>query len=891
MDLTPLTAMKQERSRCGGVAYAVVAVAIMIGVFQPSRASAQAAPPTACDSAASFAFDGQRVAPGVSYDAINAPVAIAECTQGVRLYPTSGRLHFELGRAFEKAGNIPRAIAAYNRAAQLAHGGGFNNLGELYRAGKGVPHNLGIARQEFEAGSALGYPEAEFNLANLLLRQAPTDANTERARQLLTSALNAGYTDASGALQRLPAPVASAPASASATESVPAVARATGPSFDCSKIGRDALSTIICSSPQLSVQNLLLGQTYYALRHQVGAFGHDALKAEAKASNTAMKQRCAVPSTPPLPLSAQSYVACIQSETDRIRGTWMSRLTNEDLEEAKRPVEQLIAAQQELIRQGLLSNATVADGIFGDATRKALSSWQAANGLPAIGSLDDKTATLLLHVPGSTAFSVTQAMAATGNGPDTPDTGQQPSLASSGALQPTRRLATIPWSAFNQSQQNNSSTSTPSHDATEVDTKIATGVTQTKNRDDELKAEEPAPITLAPQTTQNDNLARSTSNHDASSDESVTPRPANTEQETAQPVPAYETFKFWGIIGSGILLLSALAYVGKHFIGVRTASDEMENLELWSADEDQVGNRVRAWLTSGPLSYESASVFEIKGIRHFLVPFGSCTVQWTADWSGNVGQVDRGSLNNAMNVYAMAKSHYDLIPEKVRHRHARPEQPSESNHILWSYGGNKVSGTINYHCLNCADVTGINGIPSEFRAWSTEITRDLKKTHRLGDGSSFAISDISAPTSNWSPRLQIKPHAIPSADSEDIKATLSQEVKKQAEKAVRKDLPKYHSNIGHVYQFSIENWHYWLVPIFLVAYKSPKGDHVCIVDGLTGRLFHGSKVLDIGGALRRRVTALKNIFKRPQPKLLAPPLKALPAPDIQDAKEEVGEDV
>jgi hypothetical protein len=213
-DLTQVLKARGDRAPARGVLFSA---AICVGLlFCASARADTTAPKNGCDTAASFEFDGQRVAPGVSYVAINAPVAIAACVQAVRLYPASGRLHFELGRAFEKAGNLPRAIAAYNRAAQLGHGGGFNNLGELYRAGKGAPRNLGIARQEFEAGSALGYPEAEFNLANLLLRQAPTDANAERARQLLTSALNAGYTDASGVLQRLPAPAASAPDNAPA---------------------------------------------------------------------------------------------------------------------------------------------------------------------------------------------------------------------------------------------------------------------------------------------------------------------------------------------------------------------------------------------------------------------------------------------------------------------------------------------------------------------------------------------------------------------------------------------------------------------------------------------------------------------------------------------------
>jgi TPR repeat protein len=402
MGLTPLAAMKLERSRRGGVAGAVVAAATMIGVFQPSRASAQAAPPTACDSAASFAYDVQRVAPGVGYDSINAPFAMSQCAQAVRFYPASGRLYFEFGRALEKAGRLPRAIAAYGRAAQLGHGGGFNNLGELYRAGKGVPRDLSMAQREFEQGAALGYPEAQYNLANMLLRRARTDANIERARQLLTSALNAGYSAAAPSLQALPLPQNAVPSNAAAGPPTLGDAHATGPSFDCSKIGQDALSAIICSSPELSAQNLLLGQTYYALRHQVGPIGQDDLKAEAKATNNAMKRHCLIPNATPLPFPSQSYVACVQSDTKHIRDSWMARLTHgsfANLEEAQRPVDELIAAQRELIRQGLLSNTNTADGLFGDGTRKALMAWQATHSVPPTGALDDRTATSLLNLP------------------------------------------------------------------------------------------------------------------------------------------------------------------------------------------------------------------------------------------------------------------------------------------------------------------------------------------------------------------------------------------------------------------------------------------------------------------------------------------------------------
>jgi uncharacterized protein len=166
--------------------------------------AADSVPPTPCDAAAALPSDPDRKADGVTYDQLNPATAIAACQAAIVSYPNSGRIYFQLGRALEKGKKVQDAITAYNRAAELGHGGGYNNLGELYRDGKGFSKDPFKAQQLFEAGTKLNYPEAKFNLAKSLLK-ANGDANQAKAIELLTAALNAGYADAKKVLDGLPA--------------------------------------------------------------------------------------------------------------------------------------------------------------------------------------------------------------------------------------------------------------------------------------------------------------------------------------------------------------------------------------------------------------------------------------------------------------------------------------------------------------------------------------------------------------------------------------------------------------------------------------------------------------------------------------------------------------
>lgn len=120
-----------------------------------------------CDRLASSPMDIEKNNPGVSFNSINASLAIPACKQATDLYPNSGRLWFQYGRALERGNLLPDAIVAYQRAGNLNHAAALNNLGELYRDGKGFQKDLSKARDFFGRSAALGSPEGQQNFSRL----------------------------------------------------------------------------------------------------------------------------------------------------------------------------------------------------------------------------------------------------------------------------------------------------------------------------------------------------------------------------------------------------------------------------------------------------------------------------------------------------------------------------------------------------------------------------------------------------------------------------------------------------------------------------------------------------------------------------------------------------
>ena len=82
-------------------------------LFLSTNAFAQDAPITDCDTYAANDQDPQRKANGVPLAKLNPAVAVSACEAAVRQFPNSGRLVYQLGRAYYKANNYEAAVSQW----------------------------------------------------------------------------------------------------------------------------------------------------------------------------------------------------------------------------------------------------------------------------------------------------------------------------------------------------------------------------------------------------------------------------------------------------------------------------------------------------------------------------------------------------------------------------------------------------------------------------------------------------------------------------------------------------------------------------------------------------------------------------------------------------------
>jgi len=134
-----------------------------------------------CHALTALPTDPNRKAAGVPFDRLNAAQAIPACINAVRADPQNGQLWFQLGRALEKGNRIDDALTSYREGVKLNNPGALNNLGELYRDGKGVPRNVGLAETYFSRSAAQRFPEGVANLNQLKQRQATSSGSQSQA--------------------------------------------------------------------------------------------------------------------------------------------------------------------------------------------------------------------------------------------------------------------------------------------------------------------------------------------------------------------------------------------------------------------------------------------------------------------------------------------------------------------------------------------------------------------------------------------------------------------------------------------------------------------------------------------------------------------------------------
>ncbi|WP_291365726.1 peptidoglycan-binding domain-containing protein [Acetobacter sp. UBA5411] len=171
------------------------------------------------------------------------------------------------------------------------------------------------------------------------------------------------------------------------------------PDFSCNDMPpKNGVAVMLCQNSEAAKHELEFDQAYYALRHIVGKDGWKALRQEVILDENAMNQQCGLPipgdDNQTIP---QNGTSCYEIGIDRLTVKYKSRLSGNSLEETNRAIDQHIALQQKLIDLGYLPSGSVADGVYGDATRDAIETWQRVNHRPSTdGFLSDADAGVLM---------------------------------------------------------------------------------------------------------------------------------------------------------------------------------------------------------------------------------------------------------------------------------------------------------------------------------------------------------------------------------------------------------------------------------------------------------------------------------------------------------------
>lgn len=108
---------------------ASLALLIMLGMIIAKQLATQEIETNECDTQAAHPTDGSRMSQGVAMEKIIPKKAIAACEAAAANYPKEARFSYQLGRAYESAGRMDDAIAAYRKSSGLDYPMAFYNLG------------------------------------------------------------------------------------------------------------------------------------------------------------------------------------------------------------------------------------------------------------------------------------------------------------------------------------------------------------------------------------------------------------------------------------------------------------------------------------------------------------------------------------------------------------------------------------------------------------------------------------------------------------------------------------------------------------------------------------------------------------------------------------------
>ena len=127
-------------------------------------AAIKADPERACDTYAASDYDPQGKSAGISFDKIDAGLAVPACEAAVQQHPESSRLNFQLGRAYKKAANFEAAVTRYRKAAEVGNALAQYSLALMHRNGLGVRPDFDEALRWYRKAADQGFAPAQASL-------------------------------------------------------------------------------------------------------------------------------------------------------------------------------------------------------------------------------------------------------------------------------------------------------------------------------------------------------------------------------------------------------------------------------------------------------------------------------------------------------------------------------------------------------------------------------------------------------------------------------------------------------------------------------------------------------------------------------------------------------
>jgi tetratricopeptide (TPR) repeat protein len=154
--------------RTAGVFVAATSFGIALGpvsAADPIRADESSA--QQCDRYAARSLGLAAAVPGVSFEQLDPKKVIAACDAAVQRDPKNGRLLFELGRGYEKAGKFADALDHYRRAVVVGYAPAYASIGHMYSIGRGVEKDKRLAFEWFRNAADAGDPAGQFTLGQI----------------------------------------------------------------------------------------------------------------------------------------------------------------------------------------------------------------------------------------------------------------------------------------------------------------------------------------------------------------------------------------------------------------------------------------------------------------------------------------------------------------------------------------------------------------------------------------------------------------------------------------------------------------------------------------------------------------------------------------------------